>query len=361
MNLLFVESSIAIEGGGASRMIVWVANQFAKDGHQVAIYTHKVEHGPLFPVEKNIKVYHTEPQKDKCILYPIPHIRKLIKTIRPDMIVSFMTDSNFYCEIAKFGTGVPVCICERNDPATHEKQPLKFKIGLWMSRYADCASFQLQAAADYYHWLKCPISVIPNPIPYPKAKVTKPFAERKNEICCSSRLSFHQKRQDVLIEAFAIVLKTHPEMNLRLIGNGPDMDNARKLAESLGISEKVAIPGQMKDPITYMVDSKIYVLSSDFEGIPNALAEALAGGLPCVSTDVSPGGARFLIENKKTGLIVPCNNPQKMAEAIIYMLDHPTEADAMGHEASKIVDRFSENNIYMMWKNFISDNIKKNC
>ena len=360
MNLLFVESSIAIEGGGASKMLVWVANQFARDGHKVSICTHKVQNGPLFDVEKSIKVYSTEPNREKCFLYPIPHIRRLIKKIKPDMVISFLTDSNFYCEIAKLGTGVPVCICERNDPAVHENQPLKFKVGLWMSRLADCASFQLQAAADYYSWLKCPISVIPNPVTPPKATVTKPFAERRNEICCSSRLELHQKRQDVLIKAFSIVLKSHPEMVLRLIGNGPHMDKARLLAEKLGISDKVIIPGQMKNPITYMVDSKIYVLSSDYEGIPNALSEALAGGLPCVSTDVSPGGARLLIEDKKSGLIVPRNDPQRMAEAIIYLLEHPDEADAMGREATKNIERFSEENIFMMWKIFLKNCLYKN-
>lgn len=359
MKILFVESSIAIEGGGASRMIVWVANQFAKDGHQVAIYTHKVENGPLYPIDSKIKVYHTDPLNNNCFLYPIPHVRKLFKEIHPDIVISFMTDSNLYCILAKIGLGIPVCICERNDPALHEEQPLKFKIALWMSRFADCASFQLQAAADYYSWLKCPKSVIPNPVPQPKAMVTKPFAERKNEICCSSRLEFHQKRQDVLIKAFAIVLKSHPEMTLRLIGDGPHMDDAKKLAEELGVADKVFIPGQMKDPITYMVNSKVYVLSSDFEGIPNALSEALAGGLPCVSTDVSPGGARFLMEDKKSGLIVPCNAPEKMAEAIVYLLDHPKEADEMGREATKISEKFSEERIYMMWKTFIEDFLYK--
>lgn len=358
MNLLFVESSIAIEGGGASKMLVWVANQFAKDGHQVSIYTHKVQNGPLFQVENTIKVYSTEPQREKCFLYPVPHLRKLIKEIKPDMVISFMSDSNLYCLLAKIGTGVPVCVCERNDPAMHESMPLKFKIALWMTRFADCASFQLQAAADYYSWLRCPIAVIPNPVPQPKARVTKPFSERKNEICCSSRLEFHQKRQDVLIRAFAIVLQTHPEMTLRLIGNGPHMEEARNLATNLGISDKVEIPGQMKDPIISMVDSKIYVLSSDYEGIPNALSEALAGGLPCVSTDASPGGARLLISDKKSGLIVPCNDPQKMADAIVYLLEHPDEADAMGGEATKIAERFSESNIYSMWKNFVLEVLK---
>ncbi len=355
MKIFFVVSSIAIEGGGASKMLVWVANQFAKDGNAVTIYTHKVQNGPLFYIEPSIKVISHTPQENKCLLYPIPHVRKLIKQIRPNLVISFMSDSNFYCNIAKLYTGTPVCIGERNDPTVVEKQPLKFKIAMWLTRLSDAATFQLQQAADYYSWLKCPKVVIPNPVTEAKAHVTLPFRERKNEICCSSRIEFFQKRQDVLIKAFKIVLKSHPEMRLRLIGNGPNMDDAKELIKNLGLQDKVSLPGQMKDPIISMVDSKIFVLSSDFEGIPNALSEAMAGGLPCISTDTKPGGARLLIEDKKNGIIVPCNNPETMADAIIYLLEHPDEADRMGIEARKITERFSEQEIFCQWKSFVSN------
>lgn len=354
MKLLFVVSSIAIEGGGASKMLVWVANQFAKDGNDVTIYTHKVQNGPFFHIEPSIEVVSHTPQDNKCWLYPIPHVRRLIKQKMPNLVISFMSDSNFYCDVAKIFTGVPVCIGERSDPAEVESQPLKFKIAMWLTRLADGATFQLQQAADYYTWLKCPKQIIANPVAEAKAHVVKPFVERKNEICCSSRLEFFQKRQDVLIKAFHLVVQSHPEMKLRLIGNGPSMDEAKSLINELGLTDKVMLSGQIKDPIISMVDSKLFVLSSDFEGIPNALTEAMAAGLPCVSTDVKPGGARLLIENQKNGMIVPCNDPKAMADAIIYFLEHPDEADRMGKEAQKITNRFSEEKIYNQWKIFVS-------
>lgn len=354
MKLLFVVSSVAIEGGGASKMLVWVANQFAKDGNDVTIYTHKVQNGPLFYIEPSIKVVSHNPLENKCWLYPIPHIRRLIKQENPNLVISFMSDSNFYCDVAKLFTGVPVCIGERSDPAEVESQPLKFKVAMWLTRLADGATFQLQQAADYYTWLRCPKEIIPNPVEEAKAHITKPFAERKNEICCSSRIEFFQKRQDVLIKAFHIVSQSHSEMNLRLIGDGPSMGEAKELINKLGLDDKVILSGQIKDPIESMVDSKIFVLSSDFEGIPNALTEAMAGGLPCISTDVKPGGARLLIENYKNGIIVPCNDPKAMAETIIYLLEHPDVADEMGKEARKITDRFSEEKIFSRWKKFVS-------
>lgn len=354
MKLLFVVSSIAIEGGGASKMLVWVANHFAKDGCDVTIYTHKVQNGPLFNIDPAIKVISHMPHANKCFLYPIPHVRELIEQIKPNLVVSFMSDSNFYCNIAKLFTGVPVCIGERCDPAEVNSQPLKFKVAMWLTRLADGATFQLQEAANYYSWLKCPKLVIPNPVPKTKVQVTKRFSERKDEICCSSRIEFMQKRQDVLIMAFSQVLKTHPEMRLRLIGKGPSMNDAKKLISKLELQDKVILSGQVKDPIQIMADSKLFVLSSDYEGIPNALSEAMACGLPCISTDVSPGGARLLIEPDKNGMIVPCGNPEAMADAIVYLLEHPDKADMMGMEARKITDRFPEREIFGMWKDFVN-------
>ena len=147
-------------------------------------------------------------------------------------------------------------------------------------------------------------------------------------------------------------------MSLKLIGDGPDIEKGKKLVENLGIKDKVLFVGQLKDPIVNMVDSKLFVLSSDFEGIPNALTEAMAAGLPCISTDVSPGGARLLIEDGKNGIIVPCGDKDEMANAIIYILEHPRIADQMGNEAKKITHRFTEDIIYNMWKVFFSDVIK---
>ena len=353
MRILFVIAHFSIKGGGASKMFAWVANQFAKDGHDVTIYTHTTRQtGDLFPIEPNIKVISTTPQQNSCFLYPIPHIRRIIKETSPHIVVAFKYDSNLYCILAKMFMNVPICICERGDPNVINKMPFKFKISKWMTRFTDSAVFQLQQAADFYSWIKGFKKVIPNPVIKPKVQVCKPFMLRNNEICCSSRITFGQKRQDVLIRAFKIVSESHPEMSLKLIGDGPDLETGKNLAESLGIGDKVHFIGQVNSPLTQMVDSKLFVLSSDYEGIPNSLTEAMAAGLPCISTDVSPGGARLLIDQSKNGIIVPCNNPEAMAKAIIFMLEHPDDADLMGAEAKMITERFAEERVYNMWKSF---------
>lgn len=350
MRLLFVVSSIAIKGGGASKMLVWVANQFANNGDKVYIYTHKKMDGPLFRLNENIKLVATE-KKNKNPFYPISNIRRMIKRIKPDLVISFMADSNLYCMLAKRFLDIPVVICERTDPYMED---------FWMNRLsnrltfmADAAVFQLQQAADYYTWIKEEDKiVIPNPVLDSIYHVEKPFSERKNEICNTARIVYVQKRQDVLIKAFALVLTKYPNMSLALYGDGADSDQAKELVKSLKIETKVHFRGTVKAPIQYCTDSKFFVLSSDFEGISNSLSEAMASGMMCISTDTSPGGTRLLITDGENGLITPRGDYEKLAEKICWCLEHPELCDKMGEAARLIVDRFSEKKIFSMWNDF---------
>lgn len=348
MRILFEIERISIEEGGAAKMLVWVANQSAAHGHDVTIVTHKVMKDKLFDLHKDIKVLENKPSGNP--FYPIPQLRKIFKSSSPDLIVSFMLDSNLYCLLAAIGLHIPVIVCERNNP--YINRPLKFKFAERLCRFADGATFQLQKAADYYTWVKCPKVVIPNPVLPTKYMVSKPFEERKDEICNTARVVYQQKRTDVLIDAFKIVVEQYPQMKLVLYGGGKDMDLAVKRVQDYGIKDKVIFKGTVKDPIQYVVDSKLFVLSSDFEGISNSLAEAMASGLPCVSTDTEPGGSRLLIKDGENGLISPCGDAKALADKIIYCIENPKQCDVMGAEASKLPVIFSEERIYKMWENF---------
>lgn len=349
MKLLFVVSSIAIEGGGASKMLVWVANQFAKNKHEVYIYTHKKMNGALFELDEKIVLISTV--KDGLnLFYPIGYIRKLIKSLNPDLIIPFMADSNLYSMLAKIFLHVPVIICERTDP--YMENFWKNKLSNRLTFLADAGVFQLQQAADYYTWIKGPKTVIPNPVPKTKYIVNKKFSDRKNEICNTARIVYVQKRHDVLIMAFAKVLEKHPEMKLVLYGDGKDKERAEKLVRNIKIESNVEFRGTVKAPIQYCLDSKLFVLSSDFEGISNSLTEAMASGLMCVSTDTSPGGSRLLITDGVNGFVTPRGDSERLANKICWCLDHPELCDKMSDTAKFVVDRFSENKIYNMWHDF---------
>ena len=104
----------------------------------------------------------------------------------------------------------------------------------------------------------------------------------------------------------------------------------------MGLDCLIDLNPSRKDIFDCIRTARLFVLPSDFEGMPNALMEAMSLGLPCVSADCRPGGARTLIEDGVNGLIVPMRNPQAMAEKIEYLLNNPEQAERVAKEARKL-------------------------
>ena len=138
------------------------------------------------------------------------------------------------------------------------------------------------------------------------------------------------------IKAFAgaVINTGNTEATLRIYGAGELESKLNKLIKRLGMTERIEIPGRTQDLPAAYAESDCFVLSSRFEGQPNALMEAMFAGLPCISTDCPCGPSDF-VEDKKNGLLVPSDDLDAMREAIEYMMTHPEEASGMGREAKE--------------------------
>ena len=101
----------------------------------------------------------------------------------------------------------------------------------------------------------------------------------------------------------------------------------------------------MERPIDQMLDAYMFVLTSDYEGIPNSLIEAMSLGVPVVATDCTPGGAALLINNKNNGILVPRGSAHEVAKAMTYLLDNPSQAEKYGENARKVIEKYSEEKI----------------
>lgn len=128
-----------------------------------------------------------------------------------------------------------------------------------------------------------------------------------------------------------------------------------RLTKNLGISDKVEFKGKVNNPAQYIATSKCFVMSSDFEGISNALLEAMSIGLPVITTDTSPGGARFLIENGVNGFIVNRGDASMLAEKLIYLFQNPLVADSIGNKARGVLKRFKPNLIKEKWNDYLNE------
>lgn len=334
---------------GAYKIFMWVAKALADKGHEVTVFTYM--NSDVKELPHNIRWIQTN-LEHAGMWKSVVEARRQMKKWDADVSISFLLDANIINTLACMGIKTKSVICERNDPFKPHYHKLKLTKALF--RFADGAIFQLPKVAEYYSMVKGPTTIIPNPVPPASEKVDlRPFDERDNMIVSLGRLDIFQKRQDILIKAFARFLKKHPDYTLKLYGDGPDEGKLKVLTKKLNITDRVVFVGVTNHSLQVLSKAKFFVLSSDFEGISNALLEAMSIGLPCISTRCRPGGAEFLIKDGINGLLIPTGDVEALAEKMDYMVQNPTIANKMGNEARKITERLSSDVIIKMWNEYI--------
>ena len=215
--------------------------------------------------------------------------------------------------------GQCVIVSERADPsgtgffAKHRKKTFAFANGFVFQTEGAKACFSEDIQKRGF--------VIPNSINRSEVEVV-PFADRKKKIVCVGRFELKQKRQDVLIKAFEIFYEKHPEYELVFYGDGEDMQASKAMADSSKASKNIMFPGAVKPIEQYIKDASMLVMPSDYEGIPNAIIEAMNMEIPVVSTDCRPGGARMLLGENEYGRVVPIGDFEGLAREMCYVADN---------------------------------------
>lgn len=338
-----------LDYSGAPKMFIWLAEALAQSGHDVHVFTFMKQRQDV-SLPEYLHWERIDIQRNS-LFSKIWIIRNKIKSIDPDVSISFLLDANVYNMFACLGRRTKSVVCERNDPFKPGYYVLKF----WKPffRLAKGAVFQLERVKEFYKCLKAPSAVIPNPITCRTDIDCLPFERRKNAIVSLGRLDLFQKRQDVLIRAFEFFIKRYPNYELHIYGGGEDEKSIRDLIQKSSASEKIKLMGITLAPQETIKDYKIFVQSSDFEGIPNSLIEALSVGLPCVATDCRPGGAEFLIKNGVNGFLVPKGDAEAIAEKMIHLVEHSAEADLMGERAKQVRSILAPERIISMWNDYL--------
>lgn len=355
MRILFLNTNIGY--GGASKIMVWVANQCAKNGYEVTFMTYR-DRKVLQSLNPSVRLIHEQLESingKTNFLFTVKWIHKFINKNNFDIGIAFLSPSILRLSIAAKGTGMKVIFSQRGDP--YYKNPIKFlksKVVKWLNRWAfnqaDAYVFQTDMAQAYYSTAIQKRSVIiPNPIS-PIHRTESREGNIHKFFVSIGRLDIKQKRQDLLIEAFNLISQKFPEFILKIYGDGKDEAIVRKLAAS---NKKIFIMGCTRNVAASVQNAWATVLSSDSEGIPNALLESMSLGVPSISTNCSPGGAAMLIRNKENGILVPRGNVQALAEAMEYMITHPKEAEAMGKAGAAINNLYAEDIVSKKWLTLI--------
>lgn len=180
-------------------------------------------------------------------------------------------------------------------------------------------------------WIRHKAKILPNPISNELASINKIYNQTVKTIVSAGRL-VKQKNYPLLIGAFAKVHEKYPHLQLHIYGEGELSLDLQALIDQLGLRSSAVLKGRSNELWQEFSRADIFVLSSEFEGMPNVLLEAMAIGLPCISTDC-PTGPAELIKNGWNGILVPNRDEDKLTQAITYMVENPSAGREMGRRA----------------------------
>lgn len=354
--VLFVTDTFGY--GGAEKQLAFVAEGLLQRGYFVGICNlnqGKRGEGERI-VSKDIEMFVADIPYCNAIKSNYDYVAFVCKTARwfkPNIIVGFKELANFCSVVTGKITGIPSVISERADPfRAYSKAVFSTRVKLWVINHATAGVFQTEKAASFYEKrLKKNSVIIPNPV-FIKEKIPNiDYSNLPPTVVSLGRLDNKQKRLDIMLEAFCSFHKRHPEFVLKIYGNGEDEVLVKQWIIEKKLTSSVLLMGVSDNPMRDLSKGGIFLITSDFEGISNSLLEAMACGLPVVSTDHSPGGARLLIKNGENGLLVPVRDPDAISTALCQYAENHFLAKHCGTNAKKVLDSFSPKSILDRWEN----------
>lgn len=351
MKLTFVTSTL--HAGGAERVISLLANSFCQKGYEVEIVCIN-KHLVFYPIDEKVKVWFAEDEvKSLSILKKLFWLRNHIKNDRPDVVIAFMLEVYCVTLASLIGVSVPVISSERIDP--HFFGRAKGLLRWLLLRRTTHLVVQTVRIKDFYSAkLQSRTTIIPNPVTDKVFSLTPTLKQKR--IIAVGRLAY-QKNYPMMFRAFAKVHHDFPDWQLVVYGNGPQKEEIRGVIERLGMEGHIILAGKSDHVVEEMNKSSLFVMSSDYEGMSNALLEAVCVGLPVISTDVS--GARDLITEGVNGYIVPVGNERALTLALSSMLSSPEKMDEMGRQSKALAPRFREEQIVGQWEELIKKVVRQ--
>ncbi len=283
----------------------------------------------------------------------IAWLREKLKAEPDTAVIAFLQPAIPITMLASRDLPNRVIFSERCDPEMLMKKRYGRKFIEKYYRRADAAVFQSGSALDVYpaEIAKKGV-VIPNLL---KSGLPEPFlGERSKRIVTFCRISY-QKNLPLLIDAFGLFHKTHPDFALAVYGdavNDDDKNAERELharIDSHGLNEAVSLLPFSKTIHKEILKDAMYVNSSDYEGLSNAMIEAMAIGLPSVCTDCPAGGARAMIRDGENGLLVPVRDPEQLSIAMCRVADDPALAQRLSENGIKLREELSAEKIAERW------------
>jgi glycosyltransferase involved in cell wall biosynthesis len=351
----------SMDCGGAERVMAQLANHWARRGDQVTLVTLDTAASDWFELHPRVKRValgvlgdsRSLPGAIGANLVRLLALRRALLATGASVIVSFEECTNVLVLLASLWAQLTLVVCERNDPrmspigrAWNALRKLTYPL-------ADALVVQTKALLPWGRRImrgRRVIEAIPNPV-RPMNGYALALPHEMKHIVSVGRLA-PQKGHDVLLRAFAAVSREHPQWTLTIAGEGPERQALSALAAELGISDRVRLVGTVPEPGELLVASDFFVMASRYEGFPNALLEAMACGLPVIST--RSVGAQEIVTDGHDGLLTPIDDEAALADAMRRLIEDPQLRAHLGRNGAEVSERYSLERIVERWDAAIS-------
>ncbi len=360
MKILFYIS--VINAGGAARVMTNLANAFVDqvEGTHEVFFLTNIRYENEYTLSSYVKreTVDNGMSKGPAITRTIRRcvaLRRLIKNLKPDLVVSFMSDNDVRAYFATRGLNVKLIMSVRNDPNVLFQGRVARMFFTRLYNRADGVVFQTEEARAWFGNKFKPLTrVIFNQVAENFYCVER--SETPENIVALGKF-LPKKNHRLLIEAFTKI-KDQIEDDLYIYGGGALEADYKEMIRYLEIENRVHIEEFSSQPEMILKSAKIFVLSSDYEGMPNVLLEAMAAGVPCVSTDCPCGGPHAVIRNGENGMLVPVKDENRMAEAILKLVKDKEFREKIGRNGKETANLFYPKKVQDDWKDFFYEVIE---
>lgn len=354
MKLSFVTANLG--SGGAERVTSLLANQFCQKGYDVEIIFFR-DRLIFYELDNRIKIVVSgEECHSNSMWRKVLWLRNYVKKTKPDVVIPFRV--SVYCTtiLSLLGISTPIIASERIDPRIPDFYwTILRKLLLPFVKHL---VVQTNYIKSYYpKFIQKKTTVIPNPVrdevySLPQPSLKGRGEERRNRIISVGRL-YPQKNQKMMIQAFAKIADDFPDWQLVIYGEGPLRESLELIVDSLEMQDRVLLPGRTEHVIEELRKSKIFCMSSDYEGMSNAMIEAICVGLPIISTKVS--GTEDLVKDGKNGLLIDVGDVNSMSKGMRTLIENEILMNSMMQHNFSLAVLYKKESVTSQWENVIAN------
>lgn len=345
----------SLRKGGAERVFVNLAEFFQKEGYRVIMVTqYQKEDEYILPVGvkrilSDIEGREVSASRILNLLRRLNKLHAIWKAERPDLVLSCIGKNNFMSVVTAMGTRTRPVVSVVGE--AKEEYPTGQMRVLANFLFSHAAGVILQTERSRSFFCKKVgerAVILPNSL-NPDFIRPRYEGEREKKIVSVGRMDAN-KNHEMQIRAFAALKDRYPDYELVIYGDGELRAGLEALAASLGVSDRVILPGVVQDVARRIERASLFLLTSYSEGVSNALIEALALGLPVVATDVPSGGTEELVTDGVNGLVIPTGDQKALETAMDRLLGDTALGERLGTEAAKIKERLAPERVNALWK-----------